>query len=404
MKLYPRDQYLRRLIGFEGTNIVRVLTGMRRSGKSSILLLYKNRLLQHKGIAERNIVYINFESLQSLSLTEPLTFYEEIKKRAEKVDGKIFLLFDEIQNVKEWEKVINSFRVDFDCEMIVTGSNAHLLSGELSTHLAGRYVEIRVYPLSFDEFLEFRNGFGESENDSFQEFLRFGSLPGLQEINGSSEAKNQYLGDIFNSVLLKDVISRYNVRDTELLNRIVLFLMDNIGSLLSAKKISEFLKSQGRRLSTETVYNYLDFLESAFVIERVKRFDIKGKRFLETQEKIYLTDIGVRNALLGYRPNDISALLENAVFLRLRQSGFQVYVGKQGDTEVDFVAVCEDRRIYIQVCYMLTPENQQREFAPLKSIKDNHLKMVLTLSPLVSGNDDGIIVANLMDFLKKPGL
>jgi len=404
MKLYPRDKYLRRLIEFEDTSIVRVLTGMRRSGKSSILLLYKDWLLQDKGMAESNIFYINFESLQAVSLTDPLRFYSVIKERTEQVEGKIFLLFDEIQNVKEWEKVINSFRVDLNCEMILTGSNAHLLSSDLSTLLAGRYVEIQVYPLSFDEFLEFRKEFGESEEVSFREFLRFGSLPGLHEINASSEAKNQYLGDIFNSVLLKDVISRHNVRDTELLNRIVLFLMDNIGSLFSAKKISEFLKSQGRRLSTETVYNYLDFLERAFIIERVKRFDIKGKKFLETQEKIFFTDIGVRNALLGFRPNDISALLENAVFLRLRQSGFRVYVGKQGDSEIDFVAVCEDRRIYIQVCYLITPENQQREFEPLKSIKDNYPKMVLTLSPLVSGNDEGIIVANLMDFLKNPSL
>lgn len=279
-----------------------------------------------------------------------------------------------------------------------------MFSSELSTHLAGRYVEIQVYPLSFDEFLEFRNRIEieEPEEKSFQDYLKFGALPGLHEIRASSEAKYQYLSDIFNSVLLKDVISRYNVRDTELLKRIVLFLMGNIGSLLSAKKISEFLKSQGRKLSTETVYNYLDFLESALIIERVKRFDIKGKKFLETQEKIFPMDVGIRNALLGYRPNDISSLLENAVFLRLRQSGFSVYVGKQGDSEVDFVAIHGDQRVYIQVCHLITTENQQRVFGTLKSIRDNYPKIVLTLSPLVSGNDEGIIVANLVEFLKKP--
>ena len=278
MTIFPRDRYLNQLTSFHGSELVRVITGMRRSGKSSLLKLYRDWLISEKKIEEENIVYINFESLKYSNLTESQPLYDYVCGLSSQAGTEMHLLFDEIQNVKEWEKAVNALRVDCECEIVLTGSNARLLSGELTTLLAGRYVEIQMFPLSFDEFLEFRKDSGEDIHKSFDAFLRFGGLPGLHELQASPRATAQYLNDVFNSVLLKDVVSRNNIRDTELLNRIIQFIFDNVGSTFSAKNISDFLKSQGRKLGGETTYNYLDYLENAFVIERVKRFDLKGKK------------------------------------------------------------------------------------------------------------------------------
>lgn len=402
MAIFPRNTYLNRLCAFHGSQLIRVITGMRRSGKSSLLLLYREWLINVQKIKKENIFYLNFESLQYSELSDYQKLYRHVLSSAERLSGKIYLLLDEIQIVSEWEKAINSLRVDVDCEIVITGSNAKLLSGELSTLLAGRYAEIKIYPLSFDEYLEFRKETNSSDHEAFEDFLRFGGLPGLHELRANTQATNQYLNDVFNSVLLKDVISRHNIRDTELLDRIIRFIFDNVGSLFSAKNISDFLKSQGRKLSTETIYNYLTYLENAFVIERVKRFDLKGKKILETQEKIYASDVGIRNAVLGYKPTVIAGLLENLVYLNLRQKGFDVSVGKAGTQEIDFVATNEGQRIYIQVCYQLTPENFERELGPLKAIKDNYSKYVLTLSDLMYGDHEGILIKNLREFLAEP--
>lgn len=356
MTIFPRDRYLNQLTSFHGSELVRVITGMRRSGKSSLLKLYRDWLISEKKIEEKNIVYINFESLKYSNLTESQPLYDYVCGLSSQAGTKMHLLFDEIQNVKEWEKAVNALRVDCECEIVLTGSNARLLSGELTTLLAGRYVEIQMFPLSFDEFLEFRKDSGEDIHKSFDAFLRFGGLPGLHELQASPRATAQYLNDVFNSVLLKDVVSRNNIRDTELLNRIIQFIFDNVGSTFSAKNISDFLKSQGRKLGVETTYNYLDYLENAFVIERVKRFDLKGKKYLETQEKIYAADVGIRNSVLGYRPSDIAGILENLLYLNLRQKGFRVSVGKMGTLEVDFVASKDEEVLYVQVCYQLTPK------------------------------------------------
>lgn len=400
--MFPRDRYLNQLIAFYGAELIRVITGMRRSGKSSLLKLYRNWLVNEKQIEEKNIVYINFESLKYANLTESQSLYDYVCGISAQVGTKVYLLFDEIQNVKDWEKAVNALRVDCDCEIVLTGSNARLLSGELATLLAGRYVEIQMFPLSFDEFLEFRKSSGEDIHKSFDAFLRFGGLPGLHELQASPRATSQYLSDVFNSVLLKDVVSRNNIRDSELLNRIIQFIFDNVGSTFSAKNISDFLKSQGRKLGVETIYNYLDYLENAFVIERVKRFDLKGRKYLETQEKIYAADVGIRNSVLGYRPTDIAGILENLVYLNLRQKGFSVSVGKSGTSEVDFVASKDGAVLYVQVCYQLTLENLEREVSPLRQIRDNYPKLVLTLSDLMTGDIEGIKIRNLIDFLVEP--
>lgn len=397
-----RERYMRVIRDFMDKPVVKIITGMRRSGKSALLELTRQELLD-RGIKDTNIIFINFESLRYEALKDYKALYSEIVKKAEQTDGRVYILLDEIQEVDAWEQVINSLRVDFDCDIYVTGSNAKLLSGELATLLAGRYIEIRVYPLDFMEYLDFAaENEGEaklSKQEHFANFLRFGGLPGIHQMKWDENRIMQYLQDIYNSVLLKDVVARNKIRDTALLESIVLYLMDNVGNTFSAKTISDFLKSQGRKLSVETVYNYLKALENAFLIHKVARFDIKGKRILETQEKYYLSDLGLRHAVMGYRDNDIAGILENTVYLELLRRGFSVKIGKQGVTEVDFVANKTDERIYIQVCYILTPENTDREFAPLEAITDNYEKMVISADTLLQINRGGIRQKNIVDFL-----
>ena len=397
-----RERYMRIIRDFIDKPVVKVITGMRRSGKSALLELTRGELIS-RGVDKNNIIFMNFESLRYEALKDYKALYAEVIRRAEMAEGRVYILLDEIQEVDAWEQVINSFRVDLDCDIYVTGSNAKLLSGELATLLAGRYVEIRVYPLDFHEFLDFAAQNEDeaklSKQEQFADFLRFGGLPGIHLMKWDEERLTQYLHDIYNSVLLKDVIARNKIRDTALLESIILYLMDNVGNTFSSKTISDFLKSQGRKLSTETVYNYLKALENAFLIHKAVRFDIKGKRLLETQEKYYLSDLGLRHAVMGYRDNDIAGILENTVYLELLRRGYTVRIGKQGVAEVDFVAERADERIYIQVCYVLTPENTDREFAPLEEIQDNYEKVVISTDTLLRINRGGIKQKNIIDFL-----
>lgn len=400
--MIPRDRYMQQIRDFMDKPVVKVLTGVRRSGKSALLLLTIEGL-RKCGIPDENIIHINFESLKYEPLKDFRLLYEEISRRAENASGRVYILLDEIQEVLDWEKAVNSLRVDFDCDIYITGSNAKLLSGELATLLAGRYVEIHVYPLDFKEYLDFaKTNPEEAELDrqqNFANFIRYGGLPGVHQMKWEQEPLMQYLTDIYNSVLLKDVIQRYKIRDTALLESIAIYLMDNIGNTFSAKTISDFLKSQGRKLSTETVYNYLKALEDAFLIHKVPRFDIKGKRLLETQEKYYLSDLGLRHAVMGCRDNDISGILENVVYLELLRRGYSVKIGKQGSAEVDFVADKGNDRLYVQVCYVLTDENTNREFAPLEAIDDNYEKVVISTDSLMNFNRGGIKQKNILDFL-----
>lgn len=400
--MIQRERYMQQIRDFMNKPVIKIITGMRRSGKSVLLELTRQELLG-RGISEKNIISINFESLRYEALKDYKALYAEISTQVGRTSGKVYILLDEIQEVSSWEQVVNSFRVDFDCDIYVTGSNARLLSGELATLLAGRYVEIRVYPLDFKEYLDFavtnKEEASLSKQEQFANFLRFGGLPGIHQMKWEETRIMQYLHDIYNSVLLKDVIARNKIRDTALLESIVLYLMDNIGNTFSAKTISDFLKNQGRKLSTETVYNYLKALESAFLIHKAVRFDIKGKRVLETQEKYYLSDLGFRHAVMGYRDDDIAGVLENTVYLELLRRGYSVNIGKQDVAEIDFVANRADDRLYIQVCYVLTPENTDREFAPLEAIADNYEKLVLSTDTLLRINRGGIKQKNIVDFL-----
>lgn len=354
-------------------------------------------------ILKEQIFSVNFESLQYEDLKDYKALHKAILSASKDAKGRLYLFIDEIQEVESWEKVVNSIRVDCDCDIYITGSNARLLSGELATLLSGRYVEIRVFPLSFGEYLAFAKTNEDeamlSQEQHFAHFLRYGGLPGIHEMKWDETALMQYLSDMFNSILLKDVVKRNNIRDIDLLERVILYLFDNIGNTFSAKTISDFLKDQGRKLSTETVYTYINALESAFLIHKVGRFDIKKKRLLETQEKYFVSDLGLRHATMGYRDNDIGGMLENVVYLELLRRGWSVTIGKQGSCEVDFVATKTNERVYIQVCYVLTEDTTQREFAPLEAIDDNYEKIVLSTDALMSFNRKGIRQRNIIEFL-----
>ena len=401
--MIKRNLYLEEIKKYINKPIIKVITGMRRSGKSMILKLIQEEL-KNDGIDKKNIIYINFESLVFMDIKDFETLYKYITKKINNISGKIYILLDEIQEVKGWEKAINSFLVDLDVDIYITGSNANLLSSELATYIAGRYIEIKIYPLSFQEYIDFAS---ENNKDNpltldeyFNQYLNFGGLPGIHILNYNKEEIYQYLADVYNSILLRDVIARNNIRDIELLERVVLYIMDNIGNTFSAKSISDFLKNQGRKLSIETIYNYLKALENAFIISKVQRYDIKGKNILETQEKYYLSDLGFRHTKLGYQSNDISGYLENIVFLELLRRKYKVNIGKQDNKEIDFVANLRDENLYLQISYLLaSPETIEREFSPLKFIKDNYPKMVLSMDNLPESNIEGIKRKRIIDFL-----
>lgn len=403
--MIKREIYLNEIKNFMNKPIIKVITGMRRSGKSMILKLISQELME-LGVNKNNIVYINFESLMYAELTDFKKLYEYIIEKSKETEGRIYIFLDEIQEVQHWEKAINSFMVDLDCDIYITGSNANLLSSELATYIAGRYVEIKIYPLSFKEYIDFAKAEKPdkvlSNDEYFSQYLQFGGLPGIHNFNCDKNNIYQYLSDIYNSVLLKDVIARNNIRDIELLERIVLYILDNIGNTFSAKNISDFLKSQGRKLSRETVYNYLKALENAYIVSKVQRYAIKGKAILKTQEKFYLMDLGLRHAKLGYRANDIAGYLENIIYLELLRRKYTVNIGKFQTKEIDFIGTLRDEKLYIQVTYLLaSTETVGREFSPLKNIKDNYPKYVLSMDNLEAYNIEGIKREKIIDFLLK---
>lgn len=396
--IYRRD-YLERIMQSADTPVVKIITGIRRSGKSFLLKQIQNKL-KGRGVQDSSIIYMNFESLVYEPYLDYRALYDRVMKDAKAITGRVYLFFDEIQDVKEWEKAIRSFLVDIDCDIYITGSNANLLSSEFATYLAGRYMEFHLYPLSYKEYLTFSGLPQETNAKAFLEYLKFGGFPGLHQVYDDEHTRYDYIKGIFNTVILKDVVQRNKIRDTDLLERVFYYVMDNLGSIISAKKIADFLKSQGRKLSAETVYNYLRALEDALVIYRARRFDIRGKRILETNEKYYLADLGLKHAVVGFKGAVIPGLLENIVFLELRRRGYQVNVGKNDAFEVDFVGERKDERIYIQVAYLLNSEKTiDREYRALNSIPDHYPKLVISMDPFFSTNTGGVRWVNLETFL-----
>lgn len=405
-KLINRPEYLNQLIENKDVDLVKIVTGMRRCGKSSLLDLF-HRYLSDIGVSEANIIHMNLESLRYRDLSSCLAFYDYVSERIPET-GKTYLIFDELQVVEQWEKAVESFRLDFNVDIYITGSNAYLLSTEFSTLLSGRYVEIRLLPLSFKEFLTFYE-FGPSVSieEKFQKYLQFGGMPILREYKFNEARSHQALEGIYSTVVLRDVLQRNNQVDQIMLHKIMLFLCSNIGSITSPNNIGNILSNEGyvkckkgKNVAGRTVYKYISMLRSAFIVYSASRYDVKGKRLLKTLEKNYIVDLGLRNMLLGYRDADRGHIIENIVFLELIRRDYRVYIGKVGDTEVDFVAEKPDEKLYIQVTEsMHSPETRERELRPLRLIPDNYEKLVLSLERSYINSYDGIKSLYLIDWL-----
>jgi predicted AAA+ superfamily ATPase len=402
--MQKRNLYLQRIIPFIDKPFIKVITGLRRSGKSALLELIKEEILT-KGINEHNIIYLNFESFSNSVYTDVLSLYNYIKTKRVN-NEKYYLFFDEIQEVNEWEKAVNSFLVDFNVDIYITGSNSHLLSSELATYITGRYVEFQIQTLNFNEYLEFSEVIYPEKHpnlkESFNSYLRLGGFPVIHTGTYSTESAYKIVYDIYSSAVLRDTIQRFQIRNVELLERVILFVFDNIGNSFSAKNIADYFKSQLRKVDINTIYNYLNALESAFIINRVQRYDIKGKELLKTQEKYFLGDVSLMYALMGYRDRYIGGILENIVLLDLKSKGYKVFVGKFGTKEIDFIAEKGNEKIYIQVCYLLTEQTTiDREFGVLKEIRDQYPKYVISMDPIWQDNIDGIKHYHIADFLRK---
>lgn len=398
--MIPRELYMERIRPFIGNDLVKVMTGIRRSGKSVMLDLIKDELLQ-AGVVADHCISINFEDMRNTHLLTAEALHHEILQRTENLSGKIYLFFDEIQEVADWEKCVNSLRVALNCDIYITGSNAKLLSGELATYLAGRYVEFVIYPFSFTEFLAlYRCVFPDAtDQQGFQKYLLVGGMPYLANLRYAQEPSSQYLVDLFNSVQLKDVVKRNKVRDVDLLERITAYVMANVGTTFSASSLSRFLKSELRTVSVDTILNYIKSCCDAYLFYRVKRQDLQGKQILATNEKYYVADHGIREAVFGGNMRDINLILENIVYLELLRRGYAVTVGRIGDQEIDFVCDQRGQKLYVQVTYLLASEETvRREFGAYDNVRDHFPKYVLSLDEFDMSRN-GIKHRNIRDFL-----
>ncbi len=398
--MIKRESYMARIRPFIDGDLIKVLTGIRRSGKSVMLELIKDEL-RARGVTEEQLVAFNFEDMRNAQLCTAEALHDELVRRAASIKGKIYFFFDEIQEVERWERCVNSLRVEMDCDIYITGSNAKLLSGELATYLAGRHVEFIIYPFSFSEFLALYHSV-EPDADTrtcFDRYLTFGGMPYLANLRFDETACRQYLRDLFNSVELKDIVKRNNVRDVDMLERIIAYVTANIGTTFSSTAISKYLKNEGRRVSPETVLNYLKACSDAFLFYQVRRQDLQGKKILTVNEKYYVADHGIREAVVGGNMRDINLVLENIVFMEALRRGYSVTVGKVGEREIDFVCERHGEKCYIQVTYLLAAEETvQREFGVYEHVQDNFPKYVVSLDEFDMSRN-GVRHYNIRDFL-----
>lgn len=394
--MVKRDLYLNRISSLIDKDIIKVIVGVRRCGKSYMFNLIIEELLK-RGIDKENIILINFESAKYRNVSNPRELDLLVRDLTKDIDGKIYMFFDEIQNVDGWEKSINSFRVDYDCDIYLTGSNSKLLSGELATYLAGRYMEIKMYPFSFKEYLDYKKTLPNKK--AFADYLIYGGFPFLLSLESAID-KTEYLNDIFNSIFLKDIIERYNIRDAGLLTRIVDFILDNTGKIVSSKSISDYLRTKEKiKVSPKTIYNYLDYLTNACLLYKVQREDLEGKKILSINEKYYCVDQGFNQVRIGRNQVNNSRIIENIVYFELLRRGYEVTIGCVGDYEIDFVCKKMGERIYVQVTRELANEDTiEREFRPLLLVKDNYPKYVISTDEF-DMSQDGIIHMNILDFL-----
>ncbi len=394
-----RELYMNKLLAYKDTEFIKVITGIRRCGKSSLLKLLMEKIQEDNKKA--NVIYMNFESFAFDDILNYKDMYQTIKEKIN-IKEKNYILLDEVQRVEEWEKCVNALMVDFNSDIYITGSNAYLLSSELSTFLSGRYIEIKMLPLSFKEFLAFSQfEVGTSLEEKFNHYIKFGGMPGIITLKNDENLYENAIKGIYNTVFMKDVMERNKLVDATILEKILKFLMSNIGSLISSKKIADFLTSQGTKITHNTVLNYLDMLENAYIVYKAPRYDIKGKELLKTLEKYYIIDTGIRNIMLGFRNSDLGHVIENIVYFELLRRGYEITVGKTDALEVDFVATNAKDKKYYQVTYTLLDETvKAREILPLKNINDNYEKTIITMDKLYSDTtEDGIKLKYLIDFL-----
>lgn len=395
-----RPIYIDKIMAYVNTPFVKILTGIRRCGKSTILRMLMEEI-KKRGVRDDQILHYSFDSLEYEDIKTAKALFTHLKQHLCS-EGRTYLFLDEIQEVKSWEKVVNSLMADYDVDIYVTGSNSRMMSSEISTYLTGRYIAFRIFPLSFSEYMLFRKEYTEifDPRTELANYLRLGGFPAVHLQKYTSNEVYTIVKDIYNSTIFTDIVRRNQIRKVDQLERIVKFTFDNVGRTFSAASISKYLKSENRSIDNETVYNYLSKLESAYILHRCSRFDVQGKEILKTQEKFYLADPALRYSVLGYSPDSVSAMLENVIYLELLRRGYEVYVGKLDNTEIDFIAVKQENKVYIQVAQEIgSPETERREYGRLLDIRDNYPKYVLRTDVFAGGNYEGIKTMHIADFL-----
>lgn len=395
-----RPRYMEVLRTYRDVSLVKILAGIRRCGKSTLLEMWRTELLT-SGVAADHVLS---ERYTAESYYNGLTAREMVQRIRAKMtdDSRYYLLLDEVQEVEDWERAVNSLLESANVDIYVTGSNSRLMAGEISTYLSGRYVSIPVFPLSFSEYLDFKSQSNRSTQELFNDYLHYGGFPIVALGDFDERAAYQIVDGIYNSVITNDIARRHQITNLDLFNRVVRFVVENVGKTFSANSIVKFLRGEGRSLSVELVYNYLEWLEKAFIIYRCRRYDLQGKSVLKTQEKFYLADAALKYCVMGFNPKSIASMLENIVYFELLRRGYQVYIGKLATKEIDFVAERQGARIYVQVCRTL-PEDSDREIANLLEIRDQHPKLIVTLDPYAAGNVDGVRILHAVDFLLSAG-
>ncbi|WP_130861063.1 ATP-binding protein [Bacilliculturomica massiliensis] len=395
-----RPIYIDKIMAYANTPFVKILTGIRRCGKSTILKMLIDEM-KKRGVRDDQILHYSFDSLEYEDIKTAKALFAHLKQHLF-TEGKTYLFLDEIQEVESWEKVVNSLMTDYEVDIYVTGSNSRMMSSEISTYLTGRYISFRIYPLSFSEYMIFRKEYTEvlDPRTELTNYVRLGGFPAIHLQKYTQAEIYTIVKDIYNSTIFTDIVRRNQIRKIDQLERIVKFAFDNVGRTFSAASLSKYLKSENRSIDNETVYNYLSKLESAYILHRCSRFDIQGKEILKTQEKFYLADPSLRYSLLGYTADSVAAMLENIIYLELLRRGYDVYVGKFDNTEIDFIAVKQENKLYIQVAQEIgSPETERREYGRLLDIRDNYPKYVLRADAFAGGNYEGIKTLHVADFL-----
>lgn len=398
--MIDRPLYLNKIMPYVDTPFVKILTGVRRCGKSTILKMIMKKLKEERNVVDEQILNYRFDSMEYEDMTTK-ELYLELKSKILQ-DKKMYLFLDEIQEIEGWEKVVNTLAADFDVDIYITGSNSRMMSSEISTYLTGRYITFHIYTLSFEEYLTFKKSYTALKDlkQEFSNYVRLGGFPATHLQDYSQDEVYTIVKDIYNSTIFSDIVRRNQIKKIDQLERVVKYTFNNIGNTFSAKSISNYLKAKQRKIDNETVYNYLEKLQKAYILHKCSRYDLQGKAILKTQEKFYLADISLRYSVLGYSVDSIASSLENIVYLELKRRGYDVYIGKMNDKEIDFVATKQNNKIYVQVTQEIKSEKtQKREYDQLLEIRDNYPKYVVMANDFAGGNYEGIKTMNIIDFL-----